>query len=88
MSEPDFTDAERAAIARALRRLAGYDHDETVMEIAARAALRVLVAALITQPDADDPPLFAALAMPAWDAPSGVYLTVATTPLLDLLEVP
>lgn len=80
------TDAEATAIARAVRRLSGYGRDETAMWVIARTALRVLEAAHITQPEPDDPPLFAELAMPTWNQPSAAFPTV-DRPLLDLLEM-
>lgn len=84
--EPIFTDVEQDAIDRAVRRLSGHDRDEYTMQVVAGTALRVLVAATITQP-VDDPPLFAELAMPTWNQPSAAFQTV-DRPLLDLLEVP
>lgn len=79
------TDAEAAAIARALRRLNGHGRTDTEQDAVARTALRLLVAATITQP-ADDPPLFAELAMPTWNQPSAAFPTV-DRPLLQLLEM-
>lgn len=83
----DFTDAELAAIARAVRRLNGHHRDENAMEAVARTALRVLEAAHIPQPEPVDPPIAAGLVMPTWNAPSGWFQTV-DRPLLNLLEVP
>lgn len=84
MTDFEPTDVEQAAIARAVRRLSGYGRDEYAMDAVARTALRLLVAATITQP-VDDPPLFAALAMPTWNQPSAAY-PIVDRPLLDLLE--
>lgn len=81
------TDAELAAIARAVRRLSGHGRDDTAMDAVARTALRVLIAATLTRPETADPPIAAELTMPTWNAPSGVFQTV-DRPLLDLLEVP
>ena len=80
------TDVEQAAIARALRRLNGWGRDQSTQEAVARTALRILVAATITQPQ-DDPPLFASLPMPAWNQPSAAF-PIVDRPLLNLLEVP
>lgn len=80
----DFTEVEQAAIARAVRRLNGHGRTDVEQEAVARTALRLLVAATITQP-VDDPPLFAQLSMPTWNQPSGVFPTVEG-PLLNLLE--
>lgn len=79
------TDVETAAIARAVRRLSGYGRTDTEQDAVARTALRLLVAATITQP-VDDPPLFAELAMPTWNQPSAAFPTV-DRPLLQLLEM-
>lgn len=76
----DFTDVERAAIARAVRCLRGYGPDEAI----ARSALLILEAA---HHHGEDPPLFAQLSMPTWNQPSSAY-AVIDRPLLDLLEVP
>lgn len=79
------TDVELAAIGRAVRRLSGYGRTDTEQEAVARTALRLLVAATITQPEPDDPPLFAALAMPTWNQPSAPF-PIVDRPLLNLLE--
>ena len=81
MTDFEPTDTEAAAIARAVRRLAGYGRDEDAMWVVARTALWVL-----TNPEPEDPPLFAALALPTWDQPSAPFPIVERRPLLDLLE--
>lgn len=84
MTSDDFepTDAELAAIARAVRRLSGHGRDNDAIAAVARSALW-----LLTNPAPEDPPLFAALAMPTWNQPSAAFPTV-DRPLLQLLEVP
>lgn len=84
MTDFEPTDVETAAMARARRRLSGYGRTDVEQEAVARTALRLLVAATITQP-VDDPPLFAELAMPTWNQPSAAY-PIVDRPLLDLLE--
>ena len=82
----DFEPAELAAIARAVRRLSGHGRDDEAMWVVARTALRVLVAATVTQPEAVDPPIAASLPMPTWNQPSAAFPTV-DRPLLHLLEM-
>jgi hypothetical protein len=72
--------------ARARRRLLPPgEHTAWDQKNAARAALDAITAGIAEQ---DDRALtvFAALAMPAWDEPSGPWPVVPTAPLLELLE--
>lgn len=75
--EVEFTDAELAAIRRALRRLSGHGKTDAAQEAIARLALSLLIKAA-GHIDRDDPPIAASLAMPAWNGGT----------LLTLMEVP
>lgn len=73
-------------IARARRRLLPPgDNTEWDHHTAARAAVDAIVAGIAEQNDAELT-VFAALAMPSWNEPSGRWPVVTGQPLLALLE--
>ncbi len=81
-----MTTVDDQIIARARRRLLPPgEHTEWDQQNAARDALDVITAGIAAQSDAELA-VFAALAMPAWNEPSGPWPVITAGPLLELLE--